>query len=799
MPPKIFEKSKLAEAKKKGEDAAKEQRRSSTDSDDDDLSSTMEQGTVIGLEEQEKSDEEFSYTDSVGILEEAILTEKIKEIQEAQKQCEEISFQITEDLLPAKRDLLLEQVTNATDYWNQQKELVESSEENSDVSEQLLEKNDNILEQLYKIKEQLAEATDPFKGSIKKISLGNPAITSVKPLAKVLFVSDTDDSSDTSPSSSDKEYGAKTLMRKIQNYLGGIEEKAYTINPKRADGTEEVTEKVTEEEVKENPGTYYVANFRGDYLKYFQSSEERRHYVKEVVDCTASKKPPYYQSIAIKNLEKKYPKNEEKVQQEFDELKTPAKLQDQDFIKTYKSPTHFDSAVKNLSPDYGSPLISTSKDVKVSPVYADHPKEGASLHPKYSADKKPKHRLIGMTTVIIHEANEYLKRAKADIEKLREDNKIGGLSAIERNNQEILFDKEIETQNLAGYIPLIYPNLSKKYSSEERKLFGLENTSNPSISKGLPRSLGKTTKENSIYSILKRLQWRLAEKYVKDKNPEGELLWVDNTGKFNKFIINQQLEERAGVKKTAVKKDKVVRKLDSEFKDAVPPVKLKPVQDGTSKASQNLGLSQQVEEKLKRIGDPKEDYSDDDMKSLGEMLLPPDVHHVVPAIIYVANDLNQSISDGFINDPTKQHAIITIHSGNHFMGVYLHRATNSQISIIYFDPTVSKHGQQPLHNLPPNVKTILNQRFPTIPIINVGSEIQTYTTRKSGLEEFNYIDNHHCGPFVLSIMTEMSKGNIRLNSNGTRKLQIKFSDGSWKDFPTLSQEQSNNFGQLIRN
>ena len=42
-------------------------------------------------------------------------------------------------------------------------------------------------------------------------------------------------------------------------------------------------------------------------------------------------------------------------------------------------------------------------------------------------------------------------------------------------------------------------------------------------------------------------------------------------------------------------------------------------------------------------------------------------------------------------------------------------------------------------------------------------------------------------------------GIIRLNPDGTRKLQIKFSDGSWKDFPRLSQEQSNDFGRAIRN
>lgn len=805
MPPKILRKE-APEKTTTTEQHTEEQERRITSSSDDDLSSTIQRGKVIGAQEEEKSDDTLSNPDLVGTLEDAVIAEKIQEIKAAQKKWEEISSQITEDLLPRDRDLLLEQVVKHVNAWKQQKE----NEDPLKSPEVLLLEYDKLLEQLSKIQKRLIKSTDPLKGSVKKLSLEDPISTPVKSVVqakKKILVSDTEDessssdeegsssdgSSDASPYSSDEEFGAKTFMRKIRDYVHDIEDRAYAINQ---DGAEEITE----DEIENNPGVYYVANFRGDYLKYFKKNKERRAYVKKVIESTVSESPIPYKSIAVKKLEEKYPNDGKEVQLKFDKLKTPSKLQDPNFIKTYKSPTHVDSAIKSISPDYGSPLISSSKDVKVSPTYADHPKDGGLLHPKYSADKKPKHRLIGIATVIIHEANEYLKRVKADIEKLRKDKKIGGLSGVERNNQEILFDREIETQNLAGYVPLIYPNLSKKYSSEERKLFGLENTSSPSISKGLPRSLGKTTKENSIYSILKRLQWRLAEKYVKSRNPDGELIWVDHNGKFNRFRVNQQLEKAS--KKAAEKKGRAVRKLDTEFKDAASvAVELKPLQGGVPGPSQHLEVrvTQQVKEKLKRIGNPEQCYDDDDMKSLGEMLLPPDVHHIAPAIIYVANDLNQSISDGFINDPTKQHAIITIHSGDHFMGVYLHRATDGQISIIYFDPTVSKQDQQPLHNLPPNVTTILAQRFPTIPIINVGSEIQTYTTRKSGLEEFNDIDNLHCGPFVLCVMTEMSKGNVRLNPDGTRKLQIKFSDGSWKDFPRLSQKQSNDFGQAIRN
>jgi len=262
--------------------------------------------------------------------------------------------------------------------------------------------------------------------------------------------------SDASPSSSDEEYGAKTLIRKVRDHVSDIENKSYAIN--ELGGTEEITQ----EEIQENLGKYYVANFRGDYLKYFSTNAERRRYVREAVESTTIGKPLPYKSIAIKSIEKKY-SDPEKVKQEFNKLETPRKLlQNSEKIKSYKAPNGFKNAVDFISPDHGNPTISTSKDVKVSPVYADHVKEGkVLLHPKYSEDGKSKHRLIGITSVIVHEANEYLKRIKSDMEKLRRDGFIGGISAVERDNQEILFDGIIGSSNMAGYVPLAYPNLSK--------------------------------------------------------------------------------------------------------------------------------------------------------------------------------------------------------------------------------------------------------------------------------------------------------------------------------------------------
>lgn len=202
---------------------------------------------------------------------------------------------------------------------------------------------------------------------------------------------------------------------------------------------------------------------------------------------------------------------------------------------------------------------------------------------------------------------------------------------------------------------------------------------------------------------------------------------------------------------------------------------------------------------IKRIRNDNAFYADNDVNYLMQAQLPFDTFYISPAVAVVSDQIEQAISNHFIDDPAKQRAIIAIHSENHFMGIYLYRTTDDQVSIVYYDPTVSNQSKQPLHSLPDGISNMLAQKFPNTLIIHASSEnIQTYTTQGSSTETLNMLDNNHCGPFVICIMTEMSKGNIRLNPDGTRKLQIKFGDGNWKDFPSLSKEQSNDFGIAIR-
>jgi hypothetical protein len=63
------------------------------------------------------------------------------------------------------------------------------------------------------------------------------------------------DVSNSSPDSSDAEYGAKTLMRKISNRVQGVAVEKHQIGNVRLP-------EVTESEIRNNPGKYYVANFR---------------------------------------------------------------------------------------------------------------------------------------------------------------------------------------------------------------------------------------------------------------------------------------------------------------------------------------------------------------------------------------------------------------------------------------------------------------------------------------------------------------------------------------------------------
>jgi hypothetical protein len=368
------------------------------------------------------------------------------------------------------------------------------------------------------------EITKMLGGLAKKVAEGD--------LESVEEVVEEGELSSSSVDSSDAEYGAKTIMRKLFEHVKSVDVVDHSINDSTA-------EEVSEEEIKANPGKYYVANFRGDRLDYFSGSHRgkaRREYVRTAVDGSVSGAAPAYKSIAAINIGKKHEKDPDAYKVEINKIETPKKLLQTTFIKKYKSPTHFLTAVKDISPTYGNPVISTSKDTEVTTAYADHPKKDAKLHPKYG-DKvkdKPKHRLIGMATVFVHEASDYIKKPKADIERLRVEGKVGGKSGVERNNQEIIFADEIASDHVAGYVPLAYPNLSKEYDEEDKRLFGLTGVSVRTTTKS-PKTLGKKAKDSALYPTSRALQWRVAEKFVKNRNPEGELIWVDREGKFRKF------------------------------------------------------------------------------------------------------------------------------------------------------------------------------------------------------------------------------------------------------------------------
>ncbi|MBX9577012.1 MAG: AAA family ATPase [Chthoniobacterales bacterium] len=270
---------------------------------------------------------------------------------------------------------------------------------------------------------------------------------------------------------------------------------------------------------------------------------------------------------------------------------------------------------------------------------------------------------------------------------------------------------------------------------------------------------------------------------------------------FTEQQLNQFLENEIGSVKTAAKKAKAISASTAAILaiaavDVAAP-KAKQKQGAGKKGKQIQMVPTEMASKLARINDPKAYYSDDDMSNLGEMLLPANVHYVVPAVAAVPAMLSQAM-DAFISNPEKQQAVIAIHNENHFTGVLISKKPSNQFSITHFDPVAFDENGRPLHKIPDTAFRVLREKFPGVSINNTNSKMQTYTTQGSAKEKVNVMDNNQCGPFVLYVMTEMAKENLRLNPSKPRKLQLKVSEGGWIEIPPLDQSMSDNFGKSIR-
>lgn len=270
----------------------------------------------------------------------------------------------------------------------------------------------------------------------------------------------------------------------------------------------------------------------------------------------------------------------------------------------------------------------------------------------------------------------------------------------------------------------------------------------------------------------------------------------------NKFFTEQQLNQFLGNEARTAKAATVKAKAKSENSASAAAAAIPKLKQGAAPAGKE-GKQQPPTEttsRIERIQNPDQYYTDDDIKDLGEMLLPDNVHYIVPALAAVPAELSQAL-DRFKNDGAKQQAVIAVHNENHFTGILMKKNPNNQFSIIYFDPVVSKQDGQPLHKIPEPIFQILKEKFPNVPVIKTSNEIQPYTIQGSGKKKINAIDNNHCGPFVLFVMTEIAKGNLRLNSNKSKKLQklqLKGDEEQWMDIQPLNQTQSKDFGNFIR-
>jgi len=148
-------------------------------------------------------------------------------------------------------------------------------------------------------------------------------------------------------------------------------------------------------------------------------------------------------------------------------------------------------------------------------------------------------------------------------------------------------------------------------------LFGLEENRTWSTTRTAPKTLGGTAKKDALYRVNRTLQWKLAEKYVKERNPNGELIWVDKDGKFNRFRVNE-----------GDKKERAPRKLLAEFEEEAIKKGLLP----------NRLL-------LNRVKDNNAMYTDDDVDCLMDIYLPSNTHYISPALALV----NQAAVDPDFN------------------------------------------------------------------------------------------------------------------------------------------------------
>ncbi len=293
------------------------------------------------------------------------------------------------------------------------------------------------------------------------------------------------------------------------------------------------------------------------------------------------------------------------------------------------------------------------------------------------------------------------------------------------------------------------------------------------------------------------------EKTLVSKETDVKKL-ISNLKGRNKFFTEQQLNQFLGNEIAVPQslKDKAGAKNKNREAVAAPPSASSKGQQKklkeTAVKKRGEQMSSELAPRIEQIRNPDAYYTDEDMTDLGPMLLPRDIHYIPPTVAMIPSQLAQAMDD-FISNSEKKKAVIVTHMENHFTGILINRNNDNTFSVIHFDPVGFSPNGQPMHEIPANISEVLKAKFPDSIINHINNRMQTYTVTGQGKKKINVIDNCHCGPFVLYVMTEMAKGSLRLAPDKPKRLQVKLTNKHrWQNVPLLDQNQSNNFGRSIR-
>ena len=126
-------------------------------------------------------------------------------------------------------------------------------------------------------------------------------------------------------------------------------------------------------------------------------------------------------------------------------------------------------------------------------------------------------------------------------------------------------------------------------------------------------------------------------------------------------------------------------------------------------------------------------------------------------------------------------------NNNHYVGLFL-RKDGQAIKAFYVDPTGRKTMPDNVANDVVNVLGV-----PANAIVQTTNMLQSYTTHKG--KEFTgvSIDNHHCGPFMIHLLTGLAKEEVVINGG-----KLQYVSHTIVTAPNLDEKASDVFGKELR-